>query len=171
MAAIQGINPVTGHTVWVDCVSGDGLAEGTAFVIRRSDPDAHTRLDTIATNTSNVNSALRDAWSYDTFVTSQAHRIVKASAGRLRAVFVHNRGTSTIFLMIFNQTAAPTVNATNFQLIGIPIFQGQVVSLVELFGPGGMAFSSGIVYGFSSNQNQYQAIASPTDVQAFVGFV
>ncbi len=172
MPAIRGIDPISGQAVWVDCVSGDGVSEASAFVMRRSDPDSHSRLDTIATNTANVNSALRNSWSYDTFVTSQAHRIVKASAGRLYSFLIHNRGSSTVFLMFFNRTTAPSANATDFLFFGIPVFSGQVVSAGEwMFAPGGMVFSSGIVYGVSSNQDQYVAIASPTDIRAFVGFL
>lgn len=171
MSAVRGLDPITGLPTWIDAVSGDG-SELNPYVMRRADPDAHSRLDTIATNTSNTQQALTNSWSFDSFVTTQAHRIVKSSGGKLYSITVHNRNASnTYYLMAFNRTSAPSTNATDFLLISIPIFPSSVLSIGrETLGSGGVSFSTGIVYGFSSNADQYVAIAAPTDVRAFVGF-
>ncbi|MFQ3617450.1 MAG: hypothetical protein SNJ57_10070 [Cyanobacteriota bacterium] len=171
MPAVRGLDPITGLPVWIDAVSGDG-SELTPFVMRRADPDAHSRLDAIATNTNNTHQALTTSWSFDSFVTTQAHRIVKASGGKLYSFTFHNRSATPYWLMLFNQTAAPSANATNFLLMPIPVFPSTMLSLGrDTFGQGGVNFSTGIVYGFSSNADQYVAIASPTDLRAFVGFL
>lgn len=172
MPAVRGLDPVTGQPVWIDAVSGDGLSAATAFVMRRSDPDTHARLDAIQTNTLATHQALTTAWSFDSFVTTQAHRIVKSSGGRLYSITANNRNTGvTYWLMLFNRTAAPAANATDFLLMSIPLFPGTLLSLGgDALGAGGLALSTGIVYGFSSSADQYVAIATPTDIRAFVGF-
>jgi len=165
MPAIRGLDLINGQPVWIDAVSGDGLSAATAFVLRRSDPNAQAQLLTIA-------QALTVAWSFDSFVTTQANRIVKSSGGRLYSVTAHNRNASTTYwLMLFDRTSAPDANATDFLLMSLPLFPGTLLSLGrETLGGGGLSLPSGIVYGFSSNANQYVAIAAPTDVRAFVGF-
>ena len=165
MPAIRGLDPINGQPVWIDAVSGDGLSAATAFVLHRSDPDAQAQLLTIA-------QALTVAWSFDSFVTTQSNRIVKSSGGRLYSVTAHNRNAAiTYWLMLFNRTSAPTTNATDFLLMSLPLFPGTLLSLGrETLGGGGLSLPSGIVYGFSSNANQYVAIAAPTDIRAFVGF-
>lgn len=172
MPAVRGLDPITGLPIFIDAVSGDGLTEATAYLIRRSDPDAHSRLDAIATNTSNTHQALTNAWSFDSFVTTQAHRIVKSSGGRLYSATVHNRNTTaTHWLMLFNRTSAPAANATDFLLMSIPIFPSTLLALGrDTLGSGGLSFSTGITYGISSNADQYVAIATPTEIRAFVGF-
>jgi len=165
MPAVRGLDPVTGQSVWIDAVSGDGLSATTGFVLRRADPDAQAQLATIA-------QALTVAWSFDSFVTTQANRIVKSSGGRLYSITVHNRNaTTTYWLMLFDRTSAPAANATDFLLMSLPLFPGTLLSLgSENLGGGGLSLASGIVYGISSNADQYVAIAAPTDIRAFVGF-
>lgn len=160
MSAVRGLDPINGQPIFIDAVSGDGT-EATPYVMRRSDPDAHTRLD-----------ALTNAWSFDSFVTTQANRIVKSSGGKLYSATVNNRNAGTTYwLMIFNRTAAPVANATDFLLMPIPLFPGTLLSLGrDTLGPGGLALSTGIVYGFSASSDQYVATTAPTDLRAFVGF-
>lgn len=171
MPAVRGLDPITGLPVWIDAVSGDG-SETSPFVMRRADPDAYTRLDAIATNTNNTHQALTTSWSFDSFVATQAHRIVKSSGGKLYSATIHNRNTvATYWLMLFNRNSAPAANATDFLLMPLPIFPSTLLALGrDTLGNGGMTLSTGIVYGISSNADQYVAIASPADIRAFVGF-
>lgn len=171
MPAVRGLDPITGLPVWIDAVSGDG-SEANPYVMRRADPDAYTRLDAIATNTNNTHQALTNSWSFDSFVTTQAHRIVKPSGGRLYSATVYNHNSAaTYWLMLFNRNSAPAPNATDFLLMPIPIFPSTLLALGrDTLGNGGLALSIGIVYGISSNMDQYVPIANTTDIRAFVGF-
>jgi len=84
---------------------------------------------------------------------------VKASAGNVFAIECHNSNASTRFLQIHNTATTPAGAAVPLWEVAIPATSVVIIG-TEFFGTGGLAFSTGIAFAFSTTKNSYTAGAA-----------
>lgn len=163
---LRGLDPVDGSAIYLETHSGEGT-DINAFVLQRADPIAHGKLDALKTSVDRL-SLVRTT---DTYVISQATRIVKTAPGKLYSFYIWNRSTSNYYyLMFFNRVDAPSAAAA-FVLTPFILLPGSVLAIgSEIFGAGGINFGTGLVYGISSNEDSFTAISVPSDIRMFVTF-
>lgn len=155
----------------------DALRAEQIAVIKTDIADIKADVATIKADIATIKTSVANLESYqaavfDSFATTQANRIVKASAGFLKSFYVRNRSASTTYyLMFFNRATAPAANATDFVLPSIVLDPGIRLAMgVSEFGDRGVSFATGLVYGISTSEDQYVAATVPSDIRMFVGY-
>lgn len=81
---------------------------------------------------------------------------LKASAGNVYSLSVFNSTASVRYLQLHNTATTPGGGATAFDLFLVPP-NGQTIVDAQYFGPGGMAFATGIAYANSTTAGTYTA--------------
>lgn len=91
--------------------------------------------------------------------------VMKASAGNLRTVHGVNRSTtvSLLYLQFFNQTTGPSGSPAVFAEFPVPSL-GQVELGTEFFGTNGVAFGTGIAWGWSTTTGTFTVYGTAADV-------
>jgi hypothetical protein len=95
---------------------------------------------------------------------------VKPEDGTVNAFMAINTGTADKYLMFFDAIVAPVTNA--LPLAVFPIYQrnGYLEITPAIIGAGGIPFTSGIAWGFSTNALSYQpATATECIINMFWG--
>lgn len=94
---------------------------------------------------------------YTVFGPAAATANIKTGGARLRAFTVTNRNSSVRYLQFYDSTSATTT--VKFQFV-IPATTGQVGLGDNFFVDGGIGFTTGLTYGFSTTAGSYVAATS-----------
>jgi hypothetical protein len=91
------------------------------------------------------------------YVGSSAGAAAKGSAGNILGLYACNENSANRYLQLFNLNVAPSGGAT--PLISYLLFGsgGQIILDSAYFAGAGLAFSTGIAWGFSSTKTTYTA--------------
>lgn len=109
---------------------------------------------------------------YNTGVSSG---VVKNVGGAIYSFLVTNSNGSVRFFQIFNTSTTPTVtSAPTFSYILTPGSSSVPTQLIlgqDFFGQNGIAFTTGISFGFSTSASTFLPTSTPTDHAVQVNYV
>lgn len=93
---------------------------------------------------------------------------VKASAGNVYGIKCHNLNAAARYIQLHNTATVPGGGATALWWALVPA-NTEVVFGIDWFTPGGMNFSTGIAFAFSTTESTYTA-GTATDQMTFVNY-
>jgi hypothetical protein len=104
-------------------------------------------------------------YSYTPFINLGANATlnVKASAGNVYSIYCHNLNASNRFIQLHNTATTPGGGAVPAKTYLVP-GNGTIILDAQYLGPGGINFTTGIAFAFSTTEATYTAGAAGDQV-------